>query len=315
MTSASYVPDRAKDRFHHEIVLYRGLDDLVETVVPYVREGLDLGERVMAAMPPDRIHALKDALGVDAAKVMFTDIVEIGANPARLIPEWRRFVEEACDRPTRGVGEPLWAGRRDVEIEECALHESLLNLAFEGGPAWQLMCPYGVEALPPGVVDEALRQHPDVGTGAGRRFGYQGSDYAYSAFSEPLPDPPANADVLQFGLHGLIGVRDMVRSLSLRSGVGVDAAEDLVLAAHELATNSVHHGGGVGVIGMWSDADAFVVEVRDPGLITDPLVGRELSPSLSESGRGVWMANQLCDLVQVRSAGTGTVVRLYAWLS
>ena len=28
-------------------------------------------------------------------------------------------------------------------------------------------------------------------------------------------------------------------------------------------------------------------------------------------GRGVWMANQLCDLVQVRSSDDGTVVRLH----
>ena len=29
-------------------------------------------------------------------------------------------------------------------------------------------------------------------------------------------------------------------------------------------------------------------------------------------GRGVWLANQLCDLVQIRSGAAGTVVRLHA---
>jgi hypothetical protein len=43
-------------------------------------------------------------------------------------------------------------------------------------------------------------------------------------------------------------------------------------------------------------------------------VGRNLLDLASEHGRGIWMANQLCDLVQVRSGGHGTQVRLYAWL-
>jgi hypothetical protein len=29
----------------------------------------------------------------------------------------------------------------------------------------------------------------------------------------------------------------------------------------------------------------------------------------------VWLVNQLCDLVQVRSSEDGTVVRLYTWLT
>jgi hypothetical protein len=56
------------------------------------------------------------------------------------------------------------------------------------------------------------------------------------------------------------------------------------------------------------------VEIADAGLINDPLVGRDLLHDLAETGRGVWMANQLCDLVQVRSGSAGTVVRLFAWL-
>jgi hypothetical protein len=49
-------------------------------------------------------------------------------------------------------------------------------------------------------------------------------------------------------------------------------------------------------------------------VITDPLVGRGLLSDVTEDGRGIWMANQLCDLVQVRSSPSGTTVRLFAWL-
>lgn len=302
------------DRFRHEAVLYRGLDGLVESLLPFVVEGLEAGEQVLAALPPDRSLALQRALGRDASRVTYADMLDIGANPARIIPVWRRFVEQAEGRPIRGIGEPVWAGRRDVEIDECALHESLLNLAFDGGPAWRLLCPYDVDALPARAVDEALRTHPEVGAAGARGIGYEGHNHAFYAFTEPLPAPPHDADALVFGVEDLPGLRDVVRRLGLKAGVGTDAIEDLVLAAHELATNSIHHGGGRGLLSLWNETGAFVVEVRDSGTIEDPLVGRELTSVLSENGRGVWMANQLCDLVQVRSTPTGAVVRLFAWV-
>ena len=315
MAFATHVNDRATDRFHHEAVLYRGLDDLVGTAVPFVREGLDLGEPVMVALPPDRVRAVAEVLGPDADDVLFVNMLEIGGNPARIIPEWRSFVDQAHGRPVRGIGEPVWAGRRDVEIDECVLHESLLNVAFDDGPAWKLMCPYDVDALPAHAVDEALRTHPVVGGGTGSRgIDYLGREHAVTAFTGRLPAPPADADTLPFGYGDLAGVRDVVRRLSRQAGVAAGVTEDVALAAHELATNSIKHGGGRGVLTAWRQPGAFVVEVRDSGTIDDPLVGRELTGPYSEDGRGVWMANQLCDLVQVRSTATGTVVRFFAWL-
>jgi anti-sigma regulatory factor (Ser/Thr protein kinase) len=106
----------------------------------------------------------------------------------------------------------------------------------------------------------------------------------------------------------------VVRRLCEMSRLPQDVLEDLVLAAHELATNSVLHGAGDGVLRGWHESHALVLEIADDGVITDPLVGREQALPLAEGGRGVWMANQLCDLVQVRSSPRGTVVRLHTWL-
>ena len=315
MTAAVHTDDATLDGFRHEALLYSGVEDLVDTLVPFVREGLVRREPVMVAMPADRNVALQAALGADADRVEFVDMFAIGGNPARIIPEWRRFVEDAGSRPARGIGEPIWVGRREVEVSECVLHESLLNMAFDDGPAWQLWCPYDVDALPASTVEEALRTHPAAARATGGGVVYLGHDYARSAFTGDLVDPVGDVDELHFAFGDLAGLRDVVRRLSRQAGVGRDAAEDLVLAAHELATNSISHGGGAGVLRAWTEPGAFVVEVRDSGTIEDPLVGRELSAALSETGRGVWMANQLCDLVQVRSTTTRTAVRLFTWLS
>lgn len=314
MTAEPCLEQRVPQGFEHQAVFYRGLEGLLATVVPFVREGIECGEPVLVALLPERLAAVEQALGADATRVDFVDMGELGANPACIIPEWRRFLEDAGDEgPVRGVGEPVWAGRREPEVEEAELHEALLNLAFEDGPAWRLMCPYDVSELPREVIESALHNHP-VAAGPPLAASYAGSDGARVRFSKPLPPPPSNADVLGFGRGDLAGLRGAVARLAEQAGVRRAAAEDLVLAAHELATNSIVHAGGEGVLRSWTEPGAFVVEVRDSGVIEDPLVGRDLLQDLAENGRGIWMANQLCDLVQVRSGRRGTVVRLFSWL-
>ena len=43
----------------------------------------------MVAVAPEKIAALRDALGDDADAVAFADMAELGRNPARIIPAWR----------------------------------------------------------------------------------------------------------------------------------------------------------------------------------------------------------------------------------
>ena len=59
----------------------------------------------------------------------------------------------------------------------------------------------------------------------------------------------------------------------------------------------------------------MVCEVRDRGRIEEPLVGRRRPEPGARGGHGLWMANQLCDLVQLRSRRSGTSVRLHMRLA
>jgi anti-sigma regulatory factor (Ser/Thr protein kinase) len=314
MSALSCAVEARPTGFEHHAVFYSGPGGLVDAVVPFIREGIERGEQVLVALRHEALEQVEKALGGQATRVDFVDMGELGANPACILPEWRRFLEDAAgEGPVRGVAEPVWSGRRDVEVQEAVLHEALLNLAFDGGPAWQLLCPYDVSALPPAVIEEAARTHP-VAIGAQVEASYSGPDEARVLFSSPLPAAPDRADVVPFGRADLAGLRAVVARLAGQAGVGGGASDDLVLACHELATNSVVHGGGGGVFRSWSEPGAFVLEVSDAGVISDPLVGRDLLHELAENGRGIWIANQLCDLVQVRSGNDGTVVRLFSWL-
>jgi anti-sigma regulatory factor (Ser/Thr protein kinase) len=91
-------------------------------------------------------------------------------------------------------------------------------------------------------------------------------------------------------------------------------ASDLVLVVNEAATNSVRHGGGEGVLRAWLTDDMLIFEVADAGAIADPLAGRERPGSGQSGGHGLWLCNQVCDLVQLRAFASGSVVRLHTRL-
>ena len=94
-----------------------------------------------------------------------------------------------------------------------------------------------------------------------------------------------------------------------------DRITDLLIAATEAAANTLLHGGEPGVVRIWRRADELICEIADAGRLDDPLVGRRTPDARAEGGRGLWLINQLCDLVQVRPAVDGLTVRLHMHLA
>ena len=295
--------------FQHQALIYDGWDEYLAGTLPYLREGLDAGQRTLVAVGPEQTALLRSELGEDAGRVHFADMRAIGRNPAAIIPFWREVVD-AGGVSVRGIGEPVWAARNAAALEECQLHEALLNLAFDSGPAWSLLCPYDAQALGEEVLDEAAHSHPCV-QGRGGSAANASFERDRDCFAGALPAPAATAEALRFGLAGLGEVRRRVAAAAKRAGLGRHGVADLVTATSELAANSVVHGGGRGTLRLWREQEWLLVEVEDRGLIEEPLVGRVRPPISQEGGRGLWLANQLCDLVQIRSGEAGTTVRLH----
>ena len=177
-------------RFEHEAAFYAQPEDHLRMCLAFVEEGLERGEPVMVALAPERSEALSAALGAAADAIQFVDMTELGGNPARIIPKWQQFLtDRGGSGPVRGIGEPAWPGRTSVEYAEAALHEGLLNLAFDNGQAWRLMCPYDVNGLPPEVLDEARRTHPLIHNESDLSERFGGQERTVRAFSTLLPVP------------------------------------------------------------------------------------------------------------------------------
>jgi anti-sigma regulatory factor (Ser/Thr protein kinase) len=312
------VLEEMRPGFEHEAMFYRDDDDFLAGLVPFVRDGLAADASVVVALPRVRLKLLEDALGADAQNIRFHEMEELGLNPARIIAAWADALTEATaeGRTLRGIGEPAWYGRRDLELIECQLHELLLNRAFDDGPAWRLVCPYDEARLPRSVCDLALEAHPICSTSSARgpseRFTPDGDLVAFAA---PLARPREGVLRGVFrGAHDIPATRHTVAQYARTCGMSDEQVEALELAASELATNSVRYGGGTGTVAMWVQDGAAVVEFTDAGHVTDPLTGRLTPTHEQEGGRGLFLVHQLCDLVQLRSSPEGTTVRVVTWL-
>ena len=298
--------------FSHEALFYSGARDYVPRASSFVRDGLERDEPVLVMVQPDKIDALAGELGADAARVDFVDMADAGRNPGRIISHWSDFATLNAGRPARGLGEPVWADRGDDELLECQHQESLINVAFEDAAGFRLVCPYDTETLPAPVIAEARRTHPHIldGTAATPCDEYrpERANEVHGARLAPLRAPALDVefDSLTLGV-----LREFVREQAHDAGIATARVEDLVIAVNEVATNSVLHGGGRGVARIWELNGGIVCEVRDRGVIDDPITGRVRPVGGPGGGQGLWLAHQLCDLVQIRSARRGTVVRLH----
>jgi anti-sigma regulatory factor (Ser/Thr protein kinase) len=296
--------------FQHEALIYHGSEEYVAGAIPFLWAGIEAGELLLVAVGPDQTALLKRELGQDGGRVRFLDMREVGRNPAAIIPVWQQFVDESEGRPVRGIGEPVWASRSEAALEECQRHEALLNFAFDRGPAWELLCPYDAGTLGEEVLAKVAHSHRLVCHG-GEREESPSFSPDQDCFAGELPPPTATPEIFEFGLTELAEVRRRVVAAAERAGMGATQIADFVTATSELAANSVMHGGGSGTLRLWSEEERLLAEVEDRGLIDEPLVGR-LQPEISqEGGRGLWLANRLCDLVQIRSGEAGTTVRLH----
>jgi len=154
----------------------------------------------------------------------------------------------------------------------------------------------------------------DIRTRASRNLAGRGSgmDAAepVSALRRSLPAMPIEAMPFTY-TSNLSEVRDRVRGYASGAGLPEARANDLVLAVSEVAANTFRHARSAGTLEIWDDGIEIVCEVRDRGVISDPLVGRRRPAPDALAGHGLWLVHQLCDVVEVVPGKDGTTIRMH----
>jgi hypothetical protein len=306
---------RSQQSYRHEAFLWRDASDFTASLVAFIRDGLEAGEPIMVAVTPQHVEWLRDALDGQSDQVEFFDIWELGRNPAQLIPAWQQFLDTRSERihPVRGIGEPIWPGRRPEELLESQLHEALLNISVDPEIPFWLICPYDAETLSAAVVEEAHRSHPVIVDAVSYQGSarYAGREHADSMFATDLPQLAGQSTTTVFTAHSVSRLQSYIRLELHWAGLHADKAARLAAATQWLALSSLHRGATEVTIQIWDRRNAWICEVTDGTTVRDVLLGRRM-PS-NHDHEGLWHANQLCDLVQIRSSSTGTHVRVHAW--
>ena len=144
---------------------------------------------------------------------------------------------------------------------------------------------------------------------AGRRV--NGRDQAMPSHPTRPITPPEGTLVFHTYRTDLSKVRALVMQQARLAGLTESRANDLVLAASEVAANTLRHTDASGTLGIWHDGDEIVCEFHDEGKLADPQAGQRRPAADATGGHGLWLVRQVCDLVELRSDATGTTIRMH----
>jgi len=307
----------AAGTFEHWACVYRDDQQLLQTAVPFLAGGLEAGEPVLAVTSRANLGLIGAALGERAGEVDYAESAFFGRRPPQRVAAFYRYwARRAGDgggsTRVRILAEPVWAGRSAREVAAWTRMESALNVALAPASI-SMVCPYDTSTLDPGIVADALRTHPAQIAGSDLSPSAEFTDpaqFVRSCDTGPLAQPPAGA--AEFGFDGsLRGLRRFIASRADAYGVAGDRAEMLILAVSEVGAYLKNQGRGTATVRTWEQPGAVVCDFCQPGTsISDPFLGLRPASLEPGAGDGLWLANQLCDWMEIRPGAEGCTIQL-----
>jgi MEDS: MEthanogen/methylotroph, DcmR Sensory domain len=133
----------------HDAFMYGSDEELVEAMVPFVREGLAQGHAVLAIVSPGNIDQLRAALGSDASRVHWFDRAAFYVPPAVAIADLDAVIWELTSAgvPLVRLLDELPFGSTSDEQAAWTRYEAIVNRVFDRSPLWAV-CLYDTRILP-----------------------------------------------------------------------------------------------------------------------------------------------------------------------
>lgn len=288
----------------HRALIYEQPEELLRVAEPFVREGIEREEAVMVVVGAAHERALRERLGEDAAAVDFRAPAEWYETPPRTLAGYGHFLAaHSGGGRIRALGEPPYPDRSEPVVREWARGEAIVTIAFAGAPV-DMICPYDARRLPASIVEHARRTHPLLCDGTGAVPNAACADpHAYlEALADRIEAPDGPVAELEFAEDPAV-VRAFVTEQASYAGLHGEQLEALRVAVGELATNAIVHGRAPRRARVWEAEGRLVCEVEDGGTgVASQLAGYVMPGTDARSGRGLWIARQLCDRVEIDGA-------------
>jgi MEDS: MEthanogen/methylotroph, DcmR Sensory domain len=306
--------------FQHWACIYDDDKQFLETAVPFLTEGLALGEPVLAVTTPANLELLGTALPDRSGDVDYADSAFFGRRPPQRVAAFYRYWKSRGStregsqpaRRVRILAEPVWAGRSTREVTAWTRMEAALNVTL-APTTISMICLYGAQTLDQDIVSNALRTHPAQVAGSHVSPSVHYADpaaFARSCDTGPLADPPASAAAFEFD-GDLRGLRRFIADRAAALGVGGDRADMLVLAVSEVGAYLKSRWPACATVRAWEQPGAVVCDFRQPGAsISDPFIGLRPAELVPGDADGLWLANQICDWMEIRSGADGCTIQL-----
>ena len=303
MTSTTAASQRG---FRHELLLHRSTQELVEFVVPMVREGVAAQEPTLLLVRPDTAEAVLHQVGPSPYLTVQPALAQPGrpalhvrAAPQMLASYARVVHQEPLIPPSQ------WPEWRRLE--------AVLNLALSGHDAWAV-CAYDRSTLIDEMVADLHATHPLIAEGGDQRSGrYQHPvDFLKRHRDGPCDPVERAAPAVELVDPSPATARATVAGFARHQRLPADEIDNLVFATHEAVANALMHGRPPTLVRLWAQPDRVTVTVTDTGRgPTDPLVGL-LPPGPGPGpGLGLWLSHQLVDVAH-RHHSDGYTIRLAA---
>lgn len=161
----------------HIALFYESRDEQFTAMVPFVRQGLERGERVMYVIDErteDEVLATMREGGIDVDGALDSEALTFHTldetylrngtfDPDDMIEFYGEAIEEAtAEYPAlRVTADTHWILDDETEIEDFMEYESRVNDLFEGEDCIAL-CQYDREAIPPEILTDVVRTHPHL---------------------------------------------------------------------------------------------------------------------------------------------------------
>lgn len=301
---------RNGSEFRHNALVYESQDEYVALSVPFLREGIEAGEGAIVAHTKPGLAVMREALGADADQVTFVDVSAAYTRPARTLASYHGvFVDQLRGaRSLRAVADVQF-GLDPGESDLWMGYEAVFNHCFSHLPMW-VWCTYDGERLPDPVRDAVWRTHPEVVADEAWHTSdrYEDPERLLRRITpEPVPLP---------GLRSIGPGRD-VEELRERLARELGAervteakAIDMLLAATEIGTNAIEHGGGIDDVRVGRAEGRFVCEIVDRGAGFDDPTAGYLAPR-EGVGRGLWVTRQLTWDIEFIHSSKGFTARIW----
>jgi anti-sigma regulatory factor (Ser/Thr protein kinase) len=294
----------------HNAFVYESHDQYVARAVPFLKEGLEIGEGAIVAHTRPGMAVMREALGADARHVTFVDVSSSYTRPARALAAYHKvYAQQLQKTPKLRAVADVQFGPDPSEWHLWTGYEAVFNRSFGHLPAW-VLCSYNANGTPDPIIEGVWQTHPEVvdrTTWTTSKL-FEDPDHLLRRITpppEPLPElrpiPPVR-DPEQ--------LRERLASELVAAGLGEARTLEMVLAASEIATNALHHGAGITDIRVGQAHGRFVCEITDPGPGFDDPAAGYLAPRAG-IGSGLWIARQLTWDLEFFRSRRGFTARLW----